>query len=98
MMHSALAIENVAHQTNNTSKVKELRVHAFVCYDLDLQGNGTGGFRLFAHFGWPTTEYPADWSFTGLDEVADYLHMLDVERSPHRSIKVPSDYTSLNCS
>ena len=80
-MHSVLAIENVADQTNKVSKVKELRVHAFVRYDLDLQGDGTGGFRLFAHFGWPATEYPADGSFTGLDEVASYLRMLDVEHS-----------------
>jgi hypothetical protein len=98
MMHSALAIENVAHQTNNASKVKELRVHAFVRYNLDLRGDGTGGFRLFAHFSWPASEYPANGIFTGLDEVADYLRMLDVEHSPHCSIKVPPDYTSLNCS
>jgi hypothetical protein len=98
MMHPVFAIENVADQSNKASRVKELRVHAFVCYDLDLQGDGAGGFRLFAHFGWPATEYPADGSFTSFDEVAGYLRVLDVEHSPHFSIKTPSNYTSLDCS
>ena len=62
-------------------RVDELRTRAFLDYQLDLQGNGEGGFRLVAPFGWPFAEYPADGGFVPLDRIASHLSLLDADFS-----------------
>lgn len=63
-------------------QMNKLRTRAFLDYQLDLQGNGRGGFRLIAHFGWPAAEFPSDGSYVTLDEIASYIGLLEADFTP----------------
>ena len=72
----------LAHNKPRVHRVDDLRARAFLDYQLDLQGNGEGGFRLVAPFGWPFAEYPADGSYVTLDEIASHISLLEADFTP----------------
>lgn len=69
-------------ENNKVYRVDELRACAFLAYQLDLQGNGEGGFRLVAPFGWPYAEYPADGSYVTLEKIASHISLLEADFAP----------------
>lgn len=70
------------HNADDAYRLGDLRARAFRDFQLDLQANGQGGYRLIAHFGWPVTEYPSDGSYTGLREILCYLDALQADFVP----------------
>ncbi len=67
------------HNADHAYRLGDLRARAFRTFQLDLQANGRGGYRLIAHFGWPVTEYPSDGSYTDLREIVRYLDVLQAD-------------------